>query len=214
MFRPWSQGVAPDVELHALLLPGHGRRVKQSPYKEWEPLIHDVFTSLSGLLAEPHAFYGHSFGARLAYELAHAVQEKQPGATRRLFLSGCRSPDSPQNTPYMHEGDERDFLESLREMGGTPAEILSAPAMRRMLLPAIHGEIRLAELWTDRHDGKGVRAPITAITGLEDPIDTADAMRGWLAYSGPGGELVEVQGGHFFPDTHLPSLLEIINERI
>jgi surfactin synthase thioesterase subunit len=215
MFRPWAEGVAAgDVEVLAVLLPGHGRRIRERPYPAWEPLIDESFAALEEVLAGPHAFYGHSFGARLAYELAHVTQHKYPGATTRLFLSGSRSPDFPQQRPYMHEMDEAGFIDALRAMGSTPAEFLGHPQLRKLLLPAVHGEIRLAELWTDRHGGHTVQAPITAIHGREDPIDTAAAMRGWLAYSGPGGELIEVAGGHFFPDTHLTALLEVVNGRL
>jgi medium-chain acyl-[acyl-carrier-protein] hydrolase len=214
LFRTWAGSVAADVELLALLLPGHGRRVTQQPYQDWDTLAREAFDGVRGVLAEPHVLYGHSFGARLAYELALLNQDKHPGATRRLLLSGSRSPGFPQHEPYLHEFDEDRFVAAVRAMGGTPDEVLDDPEMRRLLLPAVYGEIRLAELWTDRHDGARTAAPITAIVGREDPIDTAAAMRGWLAYSGPGGELVEVDGGHFFPDTHRAGLLEVINERI
>lgn len=212
MFRGWPEGLAADVELLTLRLPGHGRRVKERPYDAWEPLVADATSVLAPYLAEPHAFYGHSFGARLSYEIAHEARQKFPGSTRRLVLSGCRSPRTPQHRPYMHEMDESRFCDALRRMGGTPAEILDDAAMRRLLLPAVRAEIRLAELWTDRHDVP-LDAPVTAVYGHDDPIDDAAATSGWTAHS-RAGEVVGLPGGHFFLDTHRPSLLEVIDARI
>jgi surfactin synthase thioesterase subunit len=213
MFRAWSAGVAPDVELLTLRLPGHGKRIKEKPYQHWDTLVADVYAALAPYLAAPHAFYGHSFGGRLAYELVHRAKKDHLDGTRRLFVSGCRSPDVPQVRPYMHELDLAGFCDALRHMGGTPAEFLDTPGVRDLLLPVVREEIRLAELWTDWH-GQPVDVPITAMYGIDDPVDTRAAMSGWASFTTRGAELLEMPGGHFFPDTHLSDLLKAIDRRI
>ncbi|MEV4441889.1 alpha/beta fold hydrolase [Streptomyces sp. NPDC049577] len=213
MFRAWADGLSDRVELLAVRLPGRGRRLKETLPREWEPLLAEIFEALSPRLSDPHAFYGHSFGARLAYEVARLAVAGCPGATRRLFVSGSRSPGSPQRRPYLHELSDAAFADAVREMGGTPAEILDNPVMARFFLPIVRADIRLAEIWDDRH-GSGVDLPITALYGGSDPIDGADSMSGWRTYGNAESELVETAGGHFFPDTHRAPLLDIINSRL
>jgi surfactin synthase thioesterase subunit len=213
LFRAWADGLPDEVELLAVRLPGRGCRIREERYDRWGPLLVDTYTALAPYLREPHAFYGHSFGARLAYELTHLTQARHPGRTRWLFVSGCRSPSSPPARPYLHELPDSDFRAALREMGGTPAELLDSSPLLRLLLPTVYSEIRLAELWGDWHQ-KGVSVPITAMYGRDDPLDTRASMRGWRDYSQRDSELVEMPGDHFFVETHHRMLLDVISSRL
>lgn len=212
-FRAWSADLAPHVELLAVQLPGRGPRLREPLYEDWKPLLDDTFAALAPYLDEPHAFYGHSFGGRLAYELTHLAEARFPGRTRRLFVAGCRSPDVPQRTPLLHTRSDGDFRAALREMGGSPDEVLSSDLLMAMLLPTIRSEIRLAEMWQDWHPG-GVSAPITAVYGRDDPIDSHPEMRHWPRYSRDRGDVAELAGGHFFMTSHGPELVHIINTRL
>ncbi|MGD3108491.1 thioesterase II family protein [Streptomyces sp. YGL11-2] len=213
LFRAWSDGLSDHIELLAVRLPGRGNRIKEAPYQDWEPLLQDTMGALAHHLARPHAFFGHSFGGRLAYEMAQLTSEAFPGMTRRLFVSGSRSPDHPQRRPYMHEMSPSGFIEALREMGGTPAEILDNKTMMRLFLPTIHAEIRLAELWHDRH-GTALHLPVTAMYGRTDPIDDHPSTVGWQRFGRQGSEVLEMAGGHFFLETHASQVLDVINTRL
>ncbi|MCT9089947.1 alpha/beta fold hydrolase [Streptomyces sp. ASQP_92] len=216
IFRSWADGLDAGVELVAVRLPGRGPRLREAMYENWDSLLAETFDALSaaGLLDTPHAFYGHSFGGRLAYEMAHLTASAHPGATRHLFVSGSRSPNAPQARPYLHELPGERYLDAVRAMGGTPAEILDSPMMMRLFLPTMRADMRLAELWDDRHGAPGVDVPLTALYGRDDPVDGYAAMRDWKLYSSRACEVVELPGGHFFLDTHRDRLLETINARL
>jgi medium-chain acyl-[acyl-carrier-protein] hydrolase len=217
LFRTWSDGLDDGVELLAVRLPGRGPRLHERMYDSWEPLIEDTFEALSAAccLAGPHAFFGHSFGARLAYEVARRISDARAGATERLFVAGSRSPDHPQHRPYLHDLPQERYVEALRVMGGTtPAEVLADKVMMRLFLPTMRGDMRLAELWDDRHGRTPLNVPITALYGRDDPVDGRAAMRGWQHYTSCGAELLELPGGHFFLDSHRDLLLKTINTRL
>ncbi|MET8419232.1 thioesterase II family protein [Streptomyces sp. NPDC005134] len=213
LFRAWADGLSAHIELLAVRLPGRGPRLTEGLYTEWEPLVADTYAALAPYLDEPHAFFGHSFGARLAYELAHVAVAEHGDLTRRLFLSASRSPGSPQRRPYLHELTDVAFLDALRDMGGTPAEVLNDKVLMRLFLPTTRAEIRLAELWGDRRD-KGVNVPVTALYGQDDPIDGRESMRDWKHFTEQDCELLDMAGGHFFLETHRRPLLEVINARL
>lgn len=213
LFRTWADGLGDEVELLSVVLPGHGSRIHEPPYESWAPLLGDAFTALAPYLDEPHAFYGHSFGGRLAYELAQLTATLRPGRTRHLFVSGCRHPGHPQALPYLHQLSDGAFLDALRTGYGVPEEVLRDEDLVRLKLPALRADVRLAELWRDWHPRR-LTVPVTAISGRDDLIDNRASMRGWCDYTEADCELVEVPGGHFLTETHGRRLLEIITLRL
>jgi len=213
MFRAWADCFADNVDLIAVRLPGRGSRIREKPYDRWEPLVTDTFAALAPRLSEPHVLYGHSFGGRLAYELAHLIQAEYPARTQRLFISACRSPNTMLSRPYLHELPEQDFLAAIKSMGGTPAEILDSDLMRPLLVPIMYNEIRLTEL-SNQPDGRRIDVPITAIYGRDDVFVTPANMKGWRGCSLRESELLTMPGDHFFLETHRTQLLDIINSRL
>lgn len=213
VFRTWSERVDDNIELVSVVLPGRGDRINERPYDAWGPLLSDSYSALSPYLSEPHAFYGHSFGGRLAYELAQIATTEHEGLTRHLFISGCRCPGSPQSRPYLHQLAEGDFLAALRGTYGVPRELVDDDIIMKRMLPALRSDIKLAELWDDWNTG-ALRVPITAIYGHDDLIDNWVSMRGWSAYSEASFELLEIPGGHFLTDTNSRHLLQIVNARL
>jgi medium-chain acyl-[acyl-carrier-protein] hydrolase len=212
IFLPWADGLSPSVELLAVRLPGHGPRIADPPIGHWDALLADLLEGLEDYLSEPHAFYGHCFGGRLAYELTHHTLRLCHAQTRWLFVSACRSPDTPQAGHYVHDLPDAEFLEALRKRGASD-EVLQNKTILRLVLPAVRNEIRLAELWTDRYRA-AVDVPITAIYGSDDAEDGRSSMEGWRAFSTEGCELVEMHGGHSFFEDDPSSLLDVINARL
>jgi surfactin synthase thioesterase subunit len=212
LFRPWADGLDDNVSLVAVRLPGRGSRINEPSCTDWATLLSDTSAALAPLLREPHAFFGHSFGGRLAYELAHLTAAEYPGRTARLFVSACRSPNQPR-VPRLHRLPDAEFRAALRDMGGMPEELLVSEPLMRMLVPAVRNDIRLAELWDDR-EVTPLNVPLTVLYGQDDPVDPHAAMRNWPAFGGRGCELVGLPGAHFFLESHRGLVLDVINERL
>lgn len=212
LFLPWADGLSPSVELLAIRLPGHGPRIADPPRDQWDALLADILEGLSGYLCEPHAFFGHCFGGRLAYELAHLAIAAGHAQAKHLFVAACRSPDTPHEGRYVHEMPDPEFLEVLRQRGASD-DVLRNQSIMRFVLPAVRTEIRLAELWNDRHRA-ALNVPITAICATDDAEDGRSKMEGWRTFSTEGCELVELHGGHFFFEDDPGLLLDVINSRL
>jgi medium-chain acyl-[acyl-carrier-protein] hydrolase len=210
VFGPWAQWLSTGIDLLAIRLPGHGRRMRETPFCTWDELVDDTIDALTPFLSQPHAFYGHCFGGRLAYELAHRAHTAM---TVRLFVSSCRTPDTPSAGAGVYELPDAEFCSALAQIGVAPAEVLGNAAMMRILLPAVRSEIRLAELWGDRH-GASLDVPITAMYGQEELTGERQGMAGWPGFTTRGCEFVEIPGGHFFLQADPPLLREVINSRL
>jgi medium-chain acyl-[acyl-carrier-protein] hydrolase len=213
IFLPWTDLLSRGIELLAVRLPGHGPRIADAPFGQWDDLLADTLEGLAGYLSEPYALYGHCFGARLAYELTHSViagvGRLQP---KRLFVSACRSPDVPHAGIYVHELEDREFCGNLRQLGASD-EVIQNSSIMKFVLPAVRSEIRLAELWNDRHRAP-VQVPITAIYGRDDPEDGRRSMEGWREFSTKECELVEMPGDRSFLTSHCRMLLDVVNSRL
>lgn len=210
VFGPWAEWLGSAIDLLAVRLPGHGRRIREMPFGTWDELVDDSIDALTPFLSQPHAFYGHCFGGRLAFELAHRAHTPM---TIRLFVSGCRSPDTPSAGAPVHELPDAEFCSALAQIGAAPTEVLGNTALMRILLPVIRGEIRLAELWGDRH-GTSLDVPITAMYGQEDLTAERQGMTGWPGFTTRDCEFVDIPGGHFFLQANPPLLRDIINSRL
>jgi len=213
MFSSWAGWLANGIDLLAVRLPGHGRRMREAPFGTWNELIDDTYNALTPYLTQPHAFYGHCFGGRLAYELAHRAADGHVAMTKRLFVSGCRSPDAPPASEYVHLMSDSEFRSVLAQTRVAPTEVLANAALMRILLPAVRSEVRLAELWDDWH-GSCLDVPITAMYGQDDQTEERRGMTGWAAFSTQECEFIEVPGNHFFVQTNPPLLRDIVNSRL
>jgi len=213
LFRDWSRGLADHIELVTLRLPGHGSRLKETPYDQWAPLLEDAFPALEPYLNEPHAFYGHSFGGRIAYEMARLAQVHSPGLTRHLFISGCRSPDSQQTRPYLHTLPKDDFIQALTRLGVVPESVLHDSKLMRLFEPVLRSDLKLSELWSHCPD-EGLNIPLTALYGSDDSRDTAASMMNWREFTRREFELIEVLGNHDFLTSQRTRLLHIINTHL
>jgi medium-chain acyl-[acyl-carrier-protein] hydrolase len=211
LFWSWAKSLDRNIEVLTVRLPGHGPRIADPILEEWDALLEDTFARILCYLSEPHAFYGHCFGGRLAYELAHLARHRG-AVTKRLFVSACRSPDVPHVGRYLHELPDGEFRESLRQLGASE-EVLASESVTRLVMPALRNEIRLAELWNDRH-GVGLDIPITAICGRDDPDDGRPRMVGWTAFGTRASEVIELPGGHSFPEQDTGAFAELINARL
>ena len=214
LFRNWVEHLTPDVELVAVRLPGRGMRLREPLYGEWPALVEDCASALAPYLGEPHALFGHSVGGRLAYEIAQRMRPVlPPGICRGLFIGGCRSPDSPQARPYLHELPEPAFRAALRTMGGTPTEVLEDERLMSLMLPIMRADMRLAELWGNWHRTP-LDVPLHVYYGHADPIDSEASVAGWRGFTTSGCELVGFDGAHFFLDSHRELLLAHMATRL
>lgn len=211
--RSWAAGLAEHIELVIVRLPGHGSRQDEAPIDDWPRLLQDAFDALQPLLAQPHALFGHGLGGLLAYEMAKRAQDRYPGQTRHLFVSGCRSPDSPALRPLLHSLPSTPFYEAMLSLGATPLEIPRDQASRRHYETLMRTDLKLFESWCDQSSGS-LDIPLTALYGSEDTLAAVNNMANWREFTRREFELIEVAGNHFFIKSQRQRLLQLINTHL
>src|SRR4051812_31370410 len=102
IFRTWPHRLPNDVELCAVLLPGRESRLRETPFTSMPPLVEALSHALEPYLTMPFAFWGHSLGALIGFELARARRRQRLSGPVHLFISGVGAPQIPDLTPQLH----------------------------------------------------------------------------------------------------------------
>ncbi|MFE3599905.1 thioesterase II family protein [Streptomyces sp. NPDC059096] len=190
LFLPWRRMLAPDIDVVPIVLPGRERRYHETPYTRMSDLVEDLVPALEPLLDRPYALFGHSMGAMVAYE---AAQRLRP-APGMVFVSGRRVPGG---TGVRHLLGDREFLEVLTGLGGTPSAVLDSPDLANLFLPSLRADFRLVETYQPTSTPP-LACPVTALTGDADPeVDPAQMAR-WADLTAGGFSLHVFPGDHFY----------------
>jgi medium-chain acyl-[acyl-carrier-protein] hydrolase len=213
IYRKWPDTLAPAIEVCAVQLKGHGSRLLETPLKSMSQLIPELAEGLAPYLDKPCAFFGHSMGAVISFELARYLQEVNGFELTHLFVSGRRAPQLPNSDPYTFDLPEADFIEELHRLNGTPKEVFGNPDLMRLLVPLLRADFELIE--TYRYvPGSPLTCPMTAFGGLEDGDEVADLLYPWRELTDGPFSLRMFPGDHFFLNTADLELTDAIAQEL
>ncbi|MFG2572650.1 thioesterase II family protein [Streptomyces sp. NPDC048481] len=207
-FAAWPGLFPPEVEIVAVQLPGREDRVGEPHPASVDAAVRMVAVALRPYLQGPYAFFGHSGGALLAFELARALRRRgtQPG---HLFLSGQSAPGHDVAVPELHRLSDDDFGAALRSLDGTSDTVFGDPELMKLLLPTLRADFTLWENHRHRPD-QPLSVPITALGGDTDPRAPVSGLHAWREQT-TGAFSVEVfPGGHFYLNDSEAELAAIV----
>ena len=128
--------------------------------------------------------------------LAPIVQDGRPQPVR-LLVSAHRAPQQPPREDPIHDLPEAEFRQRLRELNGTPEEVLDHPELMELLGPLLRADFALNETYVET-PGEPLACPITAFGGDADPEVTVDDLRLWSERTTGPFQLHVYPGDHFF----------------
>jgi surfactin synthase thioesterase subunit len=210
-YRPVAQALTPHIEVLAVQYPGRQDRRREPMLESIEALADGVATAVRDAVDRPFALFGHSMGATLAFEVALRL-ERAGSNPLRIFASGRRAP-STHRDEQVHKRDDDGVIAELRTLSGTDQRVFGDEELLRMVLPAIRNDYRAAETYTCPPDVR-VKAPITAMTGKDDPKATREEVEAWEQHTEGAFDLRAYSGGHFFLMEHSADVLRVIGERL
>lgn len=209
IYKGWEHYLPAGVDVWPVQLPGRGSRYNEAPYASWDALVADTAEAMKDFLDLPFSFFGHSFGALLSFELAHRLRAQSGVAPCHLFVSGCRAPQLPRDSPHIHHLPDERFIEEVGALNGTPREVLENRELLQTVLGTLRADFRLAETYACSA-ASPLNCPVTAFGGSEDAAGTRDEIEAWrLQTTGPFNYWI-LPGDHFFIHTSEPMVLQII----
>lgn len=196
MFRRWPDRFPSAVEPIAVQLPGRADRFTEAPYQRMVPLVEDLIEVLTPLLDLPFACYGASMGARVSWALAHALRERGMPAPVRIYVAANRAP-AVDTDVWPWDNREDGLRGYVRDMGGTPAQVLADDKLLAALLPTLRADLTVLDTHKF-HPAEPLDVPIRAFAGVDDADACPDRMIAWEAETRGRFDLDALECGHFF----------------
>ena len=211
-FRTWQQNLPEAVEVLPIQLPGRGTRIKEPALTRLAPLAQALSQSLRPELDLPFAFFGHSMGGLIAFELARQLRREGGPLPVHLFISAkC----CPQQVDDFDTGSipDQELIQILRRYEGTPREVLENAELMQLLLPVVRADMELCNTYVCDPESP-LRCPITAFGGLQDHKSGRACLEGWENYTTGRFTLRMFPAGHFFLRTWERYILEAISKEL
>ena len=86
-------------------------------------------------------------GALISFELARQLRRTGAPLPIHLFVSGHQAPHLPDRNPPLHALPEGEFMDKLRELNGTPEEVLRHAELRELLIPILRADFAVCETY-------------------------------------------------------------------
>lgn len=213
IFRPWFNSLPKTVEICPIELPGRGIQMKLTPLSRLEPLLQALASALLPYLDKPFAFFGHSMGALVSFELARLLRREYDISPIHLFISGHRAPQIPDPDPPIHHLPEPEFIEELRRLNGTPKAVLENAELMQLLIPILRADFAVLETYVYRPEPT-LNIPITAFGGLEDSEVSSDELQAWQEQTNGVFSRQMFSGDHFFVHSAQSLLLQSLSQEL
>ncbi|NEP59833.1 MAG: thioesterase [Symploca sp. SIO2G7] len=212
-FRTWTDLFPPYVEVCLIELPGRGSRFMEPLFTQLKPLIQQLSSAILPHLNKPFAFFGHSMGALVSFELARLLSSNYQLAPCHLFVSGRFAPQVPDPDPPIHALPEPEFIEELRRYNGTPEEVLNNTELMQVLIPILRADFTVLETYIYT-PAAPLNVPITAFGGLQDRKASREDLEAWQEQTNSNFSLQMFPGDHFFIHSDESLLLGSLTEKL
>lgn len=200
-FSKWSAELPKDMETWIAHYPGRGSRYNEPLIKQIITLAENFAQVIQPLLDKPFAFFGHSMGALVAFELARCLCKNGLPQPTTLFVSGCGAPHLPDPHPPTHTLPDVEFVHALKQFNGIPPVFLLLPDAMELLLPVLRADFEAVESYCYISDNLPLDCPIVAFGGLNDPRVSRERIEGWALHTVSGFKAEFFPGDHFFINT-------------
>lgn len=212
VYRSWPTGLPEEVEMCAIQLPGRANRLHEPACASIPALVNSLMHALLPHLDLPFAFFGHSMGAVLAYEVVRALHSCGGPLPKHLVLSSRRPPHVPDPEPPLHVlPDDRFVAEIECRYGGIPPEVKAEPDLMALLLPCLRADIEALETFHPP-PRPALPLPITVFGGLFDQMVPQSHLEAWRSETSAAFRVHTFAGGHFYMDSHRVDLLRRLLE--
>jgi pyochelin biosynthesis protein PchC len=209
-YARWVTELCPAVEVCLVHLPGRESRFAEPPVDDLDVIAERVAAAAEPLLDRPFAWFGHSMGALVAFEVAHRL----PVQPRQLFVSGFPPPHRPPPDPPVAHLPDAEFLAHVRTgYGGIPDSLWADQELVALLLPLLRADFAACEryVWSAPPP---LSCDITALCGAGDHYVPAHALSGWADLTTGRCTTHVIGHGHFNLTTDRSAVHRLVLDRL
>jgi medium-chain acyl-[acyl-carrier-protein] hydrolase len=213
VYRDWQHALPKSIEVCPVQPPGREERLSEKRFTALAPLVSELSEVLEPYLDRPFAFFGHSMGALISFELARHLRRFNQPMPAYLFISGRPAPQIPLNDPPTFDLPDPEFIEELRKIQGTPESVLQNPELMALFMPLLRADFELCQTYHYDHE-LPLNCPFFVFGGLTDSDISQESLVAWRAQTTSPMQLQMFPGDHFFLLNAQQSLLKIISQQM
>jgi medium-chain acyl-[acyl-carrier-protein] hydrolase len=210
-YLPWMHEISPEIEICPVQLPGREERIREPPFTRMQPLVEAAARALEPYLQMPFAFFGHSLGAMIGFELTRYLRRQGWPLPLHLFASGFSAPQIPLARPSLHNLPDKEFRAALAHINGTSTSVLEDDDLMGLLAPLLRADFAVFETYAYLSEAP-LDLPISVYGGLGDTRAPRQALEAWRAQTTKRYTLRMYDGDHFFLHAKRSMLLQGIQQ--
>lgn len=212
-FLRWQAALEPAIEVLPVQWPGSGSRWSEPAVAQFDELTARLHDALGGEVDASTAFFGHSLGALLAFEVCRRLQAGGQTVPAHLFVSGCAPPHRRETGRQLHKMADAELIQTLRDFNGTPEGVLANPELLGLLLPRIRADFALAADYRWQ-DGPPLNIPMSVLAGRTDPHVQAGTLGEWMPLTRASCQFNWFEGDHFFVQSCAAEVLATLKSQL
>lgn len=222
IYRDWQEALSHPIEVCPIQLPGREGRLNEKPIGDIKKLVDLLMENLQDEFNLPFAFFGHSFGALIAFELTRTLRKQNLPQPIHLFASAFPDPRTPTKSLDMILKQLKDinvnlfdchqpaFIASLSDE--TLARVsaifnengideygdhLLNKEITKVLLPIFSGDMGIVKSY-EYYDDACLDLPITVFAGKQDTWVSYEDHLQWGDHTLQECTIHAFESGHLF----------------
>ncbi|PWE38245.1 thioesterase [Pseudomonas prosekii] len=214
VYSRWRRKLPEWLQLQPVELPGRGARFDEPLHTDMRALAMQLARELRPTLKVPYALFGHSLGALMACELAHAFRALGCPEPVALFASGTAAPSmrADYDRGFAEPKTDAELIEQLRTLNGTSEEVLANEELMSLTLPVLRADFLLCGRFQPVQRPL-LKCPVHVLGGKADKA-TTEQLIGWSKETQGSFSVDMLAGGHFFIHEHEAKVLRVIKDQL
>ncbi len=209
-YLPWRKDL-PGIEICPVQPPGREGRSDEPMPASFEALADGAAQAIAPLATGRHAFFGHSMGALLAFDVARRLAPDRLPAL--LIVSGKAAPSLPADQPLSGLSDEA-LLSVAATRWNDPAAKELDRDLADFFLPTLRADLRVLEGRMAQAPAPRLACPIVAMGGASDAAVAIEKLVPWRRQTSGSFRLRLFAGGHFYLRENRASVLSALRHEL
>lgn len=211
-YAPLIKEIEGKLDVIALDLPGHGKRIQESLLTDVRTMAQDLLPMVKSSIKGPYGFFGHSLGALVAFELTRLIHDTGISPPIHLFISGRKGPLTPSPEISVKGLSRQELLKKVADYGGTPSLLLEQEEFMDFMAPILRADFEAVASYRYK-PGELIDQPMTVLAGTREGISSEQAAQ-WQQVTRCKTKIQWFEGEHFFIFNHLPDIARLITRQM
>jgi acyl transferase domain-containing protein/surfactin synthase thioesterase subunit/acyl carrier protein len=210
LYETWAGAFSEHIELISVELPGRGRRTGEKAYSDIHHLILDLKPVLVPMLNKPFAFFGHSMGGLVAFEIARELRKSNLNVPTTLFFSSTPGLTTYSRRDVDHTLSDQELVTIFPHLD---KKNIGDDEMQQLLLNLLRTDLCLLNNYRYVKE-EPLDIPVVVIHGSDDPKVKREQAEKWSEDTSSSCKVITRPGDHRYIDHDGEFLTNLIEMEI